>query len=204
MDAANKLPIGIIVLAAGGSIRLGRPKQLLKFRGESLVKRAAETALATGCEKVVVVLGANFEKTRKEVENLPLEIAVNENWTSGMSSSVKTGLKKLLKNEPRLSAVVIQLCDQPLINSSVLDKLIEIYRRTKANIVASEYAQIIGVPALFADSLFSELLNLETENGAKQIIKKYISTVEKVCVPEAEIDIDTQSDYDKLLDNRMI
>lgn len=201
MDETNNLRIGIIILAAGASVRLGKPKQLLKFQGQTLIRRAAQTALATKSQKVAVVLGANFHWIKKEIEDLPVEIVINENWQSGMSSSVKTGLGKLLEIEPNLSAVVIQLCDQPLINSAVLNQIIKKYQRTKTKIVAAEYAGTVGVPALFADTVFSELLNLTAQNGAKKIIEKHLSAVEKVYIPEAEIDIDTQPDYEKLLDH---
>ena len=93
MDEANK-QIGIIILAAGASSRMKQPKQLLKFEGETLLRRAALTAVESVCSPVIVMLGANFEDTKKEVEDLPVEICFNENWQTGLSSSIKKGLKK--------------------------------------------------------------------------------------------------------------
>ena len=197
-SAAKKNQFGIIILAAGASSRLGTPKQFLKFQGKTLLRRAVDAAIETNF-KTVVVLGANFEAIKAEIEDLEIEICFNENWQDGMSSSLKTGLHKLVEIVPNLSAVIVSLCDQPFVNSKVFTDLAETYKKTNAPIVACEYGQTVGVPALFSSSVFDELLNLSSENGAKTIIKKYLSKVEKISVPQAEIDIDTHEDYQKIL-----
>lgn len=194
----TEIEIGIIILAAGESRRLGEPKQLLEFEGKTLLRRAVEAAIETNF-KTVVVLGANFKEIKVEIENLEVEICFNENWQNGMSSSLKTGLQKLIESAPNLSAVIVSLCDQPFVNSKVFTDLAETFEKTNAPIVASEYSQTIGVPALFSRSVFDELLNLSSENGAKTIIKKYLSRTKKISVPQAEIDIDTHEDYRKIL-----
>ncbi|MGI9036712.1 MAG: nucleotidyltransferase family protein [Pyrinomonadaceae bacterium] len=202
MNEANNPRIGIVILAAGASTRLGRPKQLLKFQGKSLISRAAETAIAADCGNVVVVLGANAEVVKKEIENLPLEIAFNENWQSGLSSSIKIGLKKLLEIENNLSAVVLTLGDQPLVDAEIILRLVKTRRKTQKMIAACEYENATGVPAIFSREMFAELLNLQTDAGARVLIKKYAaSEVAKIAVPEAAIDIDTMEDYEKLLDS---
>ena len=194
-----ELQIGIILLAAGESRRFqNNPKQLLKFKGKTLIRHSAETALASVCSPVCVVLGAKSDEIQAEIDDLPIEIAINENWQNGMSSSLKIGLKKLLEIVPNLSAVVVQLCDQPFINSNILNHLAETYQKTNAPIVASAYAETLGVPALFSRSIFAELLNLSAQNGAKQIIKNHLALVETISIPEAEIDIDTTEDYEKI------
>ncbi len=189
--------IGIIVLAAGASLRLGKPKQLLQFQGKTLLRRAVENAVETNF-KTIVVLGANFERATAEIEDLEIEICFNKNWHNGMSSSLKTGLKKLLEIAPNPSAVIITLCDQPFINSQVFNNLAETFEKTNAPIVASEYAETVGVPALFSYSMFDELLNLSADEGARKIIRKHLTSVRKISVPQAEIDIDTAEDYQKL------
>lgn len=194
----TEIEIGIIILAAGESRRLGEPKQLLEFEGKTLLRRAVEAAIETNF-KTVVVLGANFKEIKVEIENSDIEICFNENWQNGMSSSLKTGLQKLIESAPNLSAVIVSLCDQPFVNSKVFIDLAETFEKTNAPIVASEYSQTIGVPALFSRSVFDELLNISSENGAKTIIKKYLSQTKKISVPQAEIDIDTHEDYQKIL-----
>jgi molybdenum cofactor cytidylyltransferase len=192
--------LGLVLLAAGASNRLGNsPKQLLEFRGKTLIRRAAENALASTCGNICVVLGAYAEKIKREIDGLPIEIVVNENWQSGMSSSLKYGLEKLLEAAPNLSAVVVMLADQPLIDSTIINRLIEVFSETQNPIIAGEYAETVGVPAIFARSLFDELLNLSADAGAKRIIKKYAASAGKIPVPEAAFDIDTREDYENLL-----
>lgn len=199
MDEIDKENIGIIILAAGASVRLGRPKQLLEFEGETLLERIIENALASEL-KTVIVLGANVGKVKKSVENLSVEIVVNEDWQSGMSSSLVEGLRKMIEIKNNLQAVIILLCDQPLINENTILKLIETQKSTNQMIVASRYAETIGVPALFRRDVFDELLNLTKKIGAKSIIEKYAETdLATISVPEAEFDIDTEEDFEQLV-----
>jgi molybdenum cofactor cytidylyltransferase len=144
-------------------------------------------------------LGANAETLKREIDDLAIEIVVNENWANGMSASLKCGLGKLLEVEPNLSAAVVALCDQPLIDSAIINRLVEVFRETQNQIVAAEYAETIGVPAIFARSMFDELMNLPGDGGAKQIIKKYAASLGKISVPEAAFDVDTRKDYENLL-----
>lgn len=197
MSFTENPKIGIIILAAGNSSRMkGEPKQLLGFQGKTLLRRAAETALKAGFCPTIVVLGANREIFRKEIEDLPLEIAVNENWESGVSSSIREGLKAVL--EENLDAVVFMLCDQPLITTQILRRLRDIFVETKKPIVASEYENTIGVPALFVREIFDELHNLQNDEGAKKIIKKDLNRTALVAVPDAAFDVDTLKDYEQL------
>ncbi|MGI8542990.1 MAG: nucleotidyltransferase family protein [Aridibacter sp.] len=198
MDEINKENIGIIILAAGASTRFGKPKQLLEFEKQTLLERIAENALETGSE-IIVVLGANAEKIGESVENLSVEIVVNEDWQSGMSSSLVEGLRKMIEIKNNLQAVIILLCDQPFIDENTILKLIEAQKSTNQMIVASRYAETIGVPALFRRDVFDELLNLNKEIGAKSIIEKYAETdLATISVPEAEFDIDTEADFERL------
>lgn len=190
--------IGIIILAAGGSKRLGQPKQLLKFEGKTLIRRSVETALNSKCSPIILVLGANFSEIKNEVSDLKCEIVFNENWRSGMSSSIKIGLSKLLELSPDVSAVIVSLADQPLIKSTHFDNFIETFSRTTKPIIASFYNETVGVPALFAKDIFPVLLNLEGDKGAKTVLKNHPESVEIFFLPEAEIDIDTQADFEKL------
>jgi len=190
--------ISSIILAAGGSSRLnGEPKQLLEFQGKTFLRRSAEIAVAANFHSTVVVLGTNSENLGKEIEDLPVRIAVNENWASGMSSSIKTGLAELIKDE-NLEAVVIMLCDQPLVTTKTLGNLCEVFAKTGKPIVACEYENTVGVPALFSSDIFEELMNLHEFEGAKKIIEKYEGKTVLVAAPEAALDVDTLGDYEKL------
>ncbi len=192
--------IGIVILAAGGSRRMnGRPKQLLEFEGNSLMERASRTALATKYRPVVVVIGANAEKLMNKIGALPVTVAVNKRWEEGLSASIKTGLAKSLDIQPDLAAVILMLCDQPLITGAILDRLVRIYQVTQKLIVASEYEDTVGVPALFSREIFEKLFSLNGDSGAKFIIQSEPAVVEKILVPEAAVDIDSPEDHELLL-----
>lgn len=192
--------IGIILLAAGASARLGQAKQLLPFRGESLLRRTTKTALGVS-DKVVVALGANREIVRKEIEDLPIQIAENKDWQSGMSGSIKIGLQKLLDDKVTVEAVFVMVCDQPFVDENLLKEMIEKFQKPDSLIVACEYDNTLGVPALFHRKLFPELLALDARGGAKQLIKKYQSQTTIVSFPEGAFDIDTRADYEDLIKN---
>ena len=189
--------IGVILLAAGASLRLGEPKQLLKFRGETLLRRSAKIALAVS-NKVVVTLGARIEILRKEIEDLPVEIVENADWESGMSGSIRVGLKRLI-DDKRLKAVIVMVCDQPFVDENLLKKIIVRFQETGAPVVACAYQNTLGVPAIFHRKLFPELLALDARAGAKRLIKKYEAQTAAIEFPEGAFDVDTQEDYENLL-----
>lgn len=140
------MSIGVIILAAGGSTRLGSPKQLLRFDGQTLIRRAANAALESRCDRVVIVIGSRAEEVKRELKGLPVLIVENTEWQSGMSSSLRAGLSEVINYD----AVLIMLCDQPLVTADVLDNLIETHHKTGMPIVASDYGSSRGVPALFS------------------------------------------------------
>lgn len=174
----------------------GQPKQLLKFRGETLLRRAAETVVRSNFEKAVAVFGAGRENLSAEIDDLPIRTTMNENAGIGLSSSIKAGLSAL--SEENLDAVIIMLCDQPLITSETLQSLCDVFFETGKPIVACEYENTVGVPALFAREVFAELTDLRGDEGAKKIIGKYGEKAALVRAPEGGLDIDTIEDYRKL------
>ena len=195
MDHSNSHPrIGAVVLAAGASTRMGTPKQLLVYQGRTLIRRAVETALASVCDPVVVVLGANALLVGRELE-LPVIVTRNREWETGMSSSLRTGLEALRAANSSLDGVVMMLCDQPFVTSELIDRLSECCRRTGKSIVASDYRGTLGVPALFANKFFAELAALTGDQGARQIIQNYPHDTATVSFSDAAIDVDTPHDY---------
>lgn len=194
MDEVNK-SIGIIVLAAGESVRMNEPKQLLQFEGKTLLRRAVETAIASDCKPVIVILGANFEKAKAEIEDLPIEICINEIWQSGLSSSIKVGIENLLKIAPNISASVITLADLPFVTANHINLFVEKFYQSKSVIIAAEYNEIHGVPALFARKIFDDFNKLSGDKGAKMIIEKRRESLATINLPEAAFDIDTPQDF---------
>ena len=193
MTANEQARIGAILLAAGGSSRLGRPKQLVEFEGEPLIRRAAVALAGSVYFPVIVVLGAESDASRAEIASLPVYHTVNEEWQEGMSSSIRAGLLKMLELAPDIDAVLISLCDQPRVTAEMLTGLALRFRAGDSPIVASAYKGTAGVPALFSRELFTSLLNLKGDKGARHLIRGS-ETVVTVDLPAAEFDIDTAAD----------
>lgn len=187
--------IGIIILAAGASTRMGQPKQLLRVGSESLIQRVLRTVMASTFRPVVVVLGANREKIEPELEVFPVHKVFNEIWSSGMGSSISSGLSYLLQEEPSLDAVIILVGDQPLLNTQVLLDLHQLAQVQQTPLVVSHYANTMGVPALFTRALFPELIALEGATGAKVLIQKYRNQAAILEFPEGFLDLDTPEDW---------
>ena len=193
MTADNAGKVGGLLLAAGGSSRMGRPKQLIQFEGKTLIRRATETLVHSTCDPIVVVLGAEIDGATNEIADLPANICINENWQAGMSSSIKTGLKKLLNIEPELTAVVITLCDQPHVTADDIGLLLTEFHKTCSPIVAAKYEGIAGVPALFSKGRFESLQNLKGDRGARDLIRSQ-NDITTVGLDGAIYDIDTPED----------
>jgi molybdenum cofactor cytidylyltransferase len=187
--------IGLIILAAGASTRMGSPKQLLQFSGKSLIRYSAQMALASKCFPVVVVLGANKNLITLELEDMPVFVTENPDWQDGMASSIRSGLDMLLTVHAGVKAAIVMLCDQPFVNTLFINQLVDTFEKDQGRIVASYYGNDFGVPALFHKSLFDELSGLQGNAGAKKLIGQYREEVIPVVFPEGLVDIDTPEDY---------
>jgi molybdenum cofactor cytidylyltransferase len=203
LEPASAGIIATIILAAGASTRMGRPKQLLPIQGQrqgqSLLRQMTETALVAGGPSVVVVLGAYQEHIQPQIRDLPVQIVFNPHWSRGMGTSIGCGVNALLEQATPLKAVILLLCDQPFVSPFLLTQLRELYIATQAPIVASAYANTWGVPVLFAAQLLPELARLEPQAGAKAILQKYRAMVVTVDFPLGGIDLDTMDDYQAYL-----
>jgi len=189
--------IGILILAAGNSSRLGQSKQLVEIGGTPLLRKSVEVALQTKYP-VLVVLGANADAHQKVIADLKTSVVTNHNWQSGMGSSLKTGLNSLLHANAELQAVMILVCDQPFLTETHLQKLISEFQKQPQAIIASAYANVVGVPAIFKKDFFSELLQLPDDAGARKIIQQFADQVYAIHFEGGEIDIDIPQDLLRL------
>lgn len=196
MTANDKPMLGAMLLAAGGSSRLGRTKQLLKFEGETLLRRATRSLADSVYFPVVVVLGAENDSSLSEIDGLAVYNLINESWADGMSSSIRQGLERLFEIEPKLDGVLITLCDQPKISTEMLNRFADKFAETNTAVIAASYDRILGVPALFSRNVFGELLSLTGDKGARQIIRDRKDVI-GLDLPEAAIDIDTKIDAER-------
>lgn len=194
--------IGIVILAAGASRRLGEPKQLLEYNGEVLLIHVITEALNSNASPVIVILGSNADSISKIIDKKNVDIVENKEWVEGMASSVRLGLTTLNEKRPGADAVIFTVCDQPYVSSSILNELISTYHKTGKQIVACNYGDSTGPPSLFDKSLFPELMQLKGDAGAKKIIPHHINEVAIVQFPEGKFDIDTREDYNNIVNGK--
>jgi molybdenum cofactor cytidylyltransferase len=184
-----------VILAAGGSRRLGQPKQLCEWEGKSLICRAVETSLAICGADVIVVTGANASEVEASISSYPIQIARNLNWEAGMSASLRTGIQKLCGSE--ISGVLVMLCDQPMLNVGDLTRLVTVWQTLPEEPAAAEYKGVTRVPAIFPEHRLPALMALQGDTGARALLDAY-PTVSSVEIPSAAFDIDTVEDLARL------
>jgi molybdenum cofactor cytidylyltransferase len=183
-----------VILAAGGSSRMGQPKQLLKVGEETMVRRAVKAARATG-NRVVVVTGAYGLKVYRELNDLAgLLFAFNPRWEEGMGRSIAIGVATA--NIHSTQAYFITLADQPTIETRHLQRYEEAFLKAPDQIVATSYPEGPGVPAIFPVRLLNELLKLDGKGGARTIIRREADKLSLIEFEVPPIDIDTPEDYE--------
>ncbi len=197
---ASSGTVALLLLAAGASTRMGQPKQLLPYRGRTLLRHAAETAVATGCAPLVLVTGALHESLAAEVADLPLQVVHNPDWQAGMASSIQTGLTAATAAQPR--AYLVMLTDQPLVTAELLQQLIVQQQHSRAAVVATAYGDALGVPAVFDQSLLPALNGLRGAQGANRLIAGLGAAVGRIAFSEGLLDVDTPEQYASLLANK--
>jgi len=190
---------GIIILAAGNSSRLGRPKQLLQYKESTLLKNTISEALKVENSFVIVVTGSNHDLIERELNSSEINFSFNSEWESGMSSSISKGIHGLLALNPDCEKCILAVCDQPFVTNLVFENLIGESKKTGKGIAASAYSETLGTPVLFHKKYFQELLGLKGQEGAKKLIKKYTHDVVSVPFEKGNIDIDTEEDYSQLI-----
>jgi molybdenum cofactor cytidylyltransferase len=188
-------PVAGIVLAAGGSSRLGQPKQLLPWRGQPLVRHAATSALQAGLEPVVVVTGAYAEAVQAAVSDLNVQVVFNPDWTRGQSRSLAAGLARLPDG---CGAAVFLLADQPHLPVSLLRSLVALHTESLAPIVAPLVDGQRGNPVLFDRQTFSELAALQGDVGGRALFSRYAVTWLPWHDASLLVDIDHPQDLERL------
>ena len=189
---------GIILLAAGSSSRLGRAKQLIEFQGKTLIQKAIDEANKSQADCLVVVLGANAYLIQTGFDITSTPFIVNSDWQQGMSSSMQAGLRFLMEKE-EIDQVLLMLCDQPFVDASLLDQLINAKETSGKGIVAAAYSNTLGVPALFDKRYFEKLLQLTGSEGAKKVIFNHQVEVHALDFPLGAVDLDTEEDVSQFL-----
>jgi len=189
------LNVSAIILAAGSSSRMGQSKQLLTWGNHTLLRHAVLTALRANVQSVYVVLGSNAQAHQKEIEDLNVVPVINHEWERGMGSSLKVGLTQAMTDS---DAVLLMVCDQPLISTGHLNAMAALFEEKHHKLIASEYNDTIGVPALFGREWYDELMNIPDEQGARTLIAAHGGETYLVKLYSGE-DVDTPEDYRRLI-----
>ncbi|HEX4168040.1 MAG TPA: nucleotidyltransferase family protein [Bryobacteraceae bacterium] len=190
--------IGAILLAAGSGSRMGRFKQLLPYRGKTLVEHAVEQAVAAGFDPIVAVLGASEELVRSKLAAYPVALVENKNWECGMGSSLAAGARYLEESGAGLDGIAVLLADQPLVTADHLGAMLRVFEDGDGRIVAAHYDETLGVPAIFPGSLLPTLEAMKPEAGARALLRDPSQNVRAFELPEGAADIDTPGDFLKL------
>lgn len=190
------MTIPAIVLAAGGSLRLGQPKQLLRMPGsdEMLLTRAIRLAGEAGAAPVLVVLGAHADAIRNAVDLSQGTVLMNDEWPEGMASSLRLGIAAATELSPRVSGAMVMVCDQPAVSADHLRRLVRSHQADREAILASGYAGRFGVPAVVPSAMFPALLALKGDQGARSLFADAGTKVRAIELPGGEWDIDTPAD----------
>ncbi|HEX7588228.1 MAG TPA: nucleotidyltransferase family protein, partial [Anaerolineae bacterium] len=193
--------VAVVVLAAGGGTRMkGRIKQLLPWRGKTLIQNAVGIAASACAAETIVVLGANAAEIRSTLEHAPGRVLINSAWETGHASSIRMGLNALGRE---IEAAVFVNADQPFLATSVIDRIIQDYYETGARIVAPLYAGRRGSPVLFDRVHFAELKSLQGEQGGRELLVKYPSQIQTVEFAEEQlaVDVDTPEEYERAVES---
>jgi molybdenum cofactor cytidylyltransferase len=190
--------VAAIILAAGGAKRFGAPKQLLEFRGETLIARAMRGAQEAGCAPLLVIVGTAESEIAAALPTMAAELVLNDQWQRGVGTSIRRGIEQLEAEHSPIEAAVLLACDQPFVSADVIRALIAEWERSGKPIVASRYADTLGIPALFERSCFPALASLPDQSGAKPLIESNVKGVASVPFENGAVDIDSPADFERL------
>ncbi|MBE0577081.1 MAG: molybdenum cofactor cytidylyltransferase [Desulfuromonadales bacterium] len=183
-----------IILAAGSSSRMGRPKQLLPFRGHTLLECIVDTALNSSLSKVVVVLGHRADELRPLLAGRDVTVVLNDDYQRGQSSSIQAGLRTVRED---VDAALFLLGDQPLVTPETIDSILSAYAVSQGLIVMPVFDGRRGNPVLFDRQTFDDIDSLTGDTGARLLFQDYANHIVEVPLhdPSVHFDVDTEQDF---------
>ena len=185
--------IAVLVVAAGGSKRLGQPKQLVRKNNLTLLENSLNEIVKSRVGNVFLVLGANAELILDKLNLSDYQVVINKNWKKGMGASIAFGMKKIMEDY-NYAGVIISVADQPFLTADIFKKIKENITKEKKMIIKSKYEEGSGPPVYFSRHFFEEMKNLSGDEGAKPLLKKYKELLVSIDFPQGNIDIDTEED----------
>ena len=196
--AGDRVQLGAILLAAGGSSRLGQSKQLVEIDAEPLVVRQAKLLLDLKPATVVVVCGAEGQTIESALAVVPVRVIHNPDWRRGMGHSLACAIRAMPE---RVRAALVLLCDQWRLTPGDIASLIDAWTPDPNAAIAAAYEDTLGVPAILPRAMFERLSRLEGEVGARKILRRWKGAVRTVPMPNASVDIDSPSDLERFPDD---
>jgi molybdenum cofactor cytidylyltransferase len=187
----------IVILAAGGSRRLGQPKQLLSVLGEPMLRRVVRMAGEASPDHLIVVLGSGAYDCVPVIKDYGADIVVNPFWESGLAGSIRIGVERA--EEQDADSILLLLADQPWLNSEVIRRFLDRINGQTDIIIAARYAGILGAPMMFGSDWFPQLKNLEGDQGARNLVSNQGDRVEVIDWSEGALDVDTPEDLASLM-----
>ncbi|MFV0269963.1 MAG: NTP transferase domain-containing protein [Draconibacterium sp.] len=198
-NQSSKKKVWCLILAAGESTRMKQQKLLMPWNGKTVVETTIEKAMASEADEVLVVTGSHRSEIESLLKPLDVKIVVNESYQDGMLSTVLCGIKTI---PSAVDAVLVMLGDQPMIQTSVINRIIEIHQKEGAKIILPVWEEKRGHPVLFDLQFREEMFGLKGNPGLRELLQRYPNDVKELEVDTSEIveDLDTQEDYQKLKD----
>jgi len=187
-----------VILSAGESSRMGRPKALLPIDGQSFIEKIVAALKASRVDRIIVVLGHNADEMKARIERLPVEVLVNPDYKLGQLSSLQVAVRRLA-TDPDCEGMLVHLVDHPYIDPALVDEMIRLFYQSKKTIVVPRWRGKRGHPVIFSRALFAELLSAPLSEGAKAVVHAHRDETLEVETDQAgiTIDIDTPELYDK-------
>lgn len=188
--------IAAVILSAGESSRMGRPKALLPIDGQTFIEKIVKALREAGLQNIIVILGHDAEAMRQKITHLPVTILVNPEYRKGQLSSLRVAIRHLLAND-RCSGLLVHLVDHPYIDAALVNLLIEGLEDSGKLIAVPRFRGKRGHPVIFARSLFNELLNAPEDQGAKAVVNAHRDETLEIETEDKGItlDIDTPELY---------
>jgi len=180
--------LSVVILAAGASERLGQPKQLVQYKGQSLIQRAIQSAESLSPHEILVITGADSQAVQAEVEGTNARCVYNPDWSNGMGTSIAMGAQSV---DDQSQGLMILLCDQWRILPEDLQSLVEEWCAVPGRIICSATKDRCGPPVIFPASCLAELSALTGNHGAHSIIDRHRDLVSRVTLENAAFDLDT-------------